>query len=160
VVAALITGVFGYLFPMLLGSGYEYIDDLLLGHVSLQFLVVMVVGKLLLMSIVVGSGIPGGTMAPLLVSGGALGLFVTFLLQLMFPAVQLNYAVAALVGMTAMFAGGNRVLPAAIFFAIETTHATTALLPVICACTVAYLVVFLLAKKKVAQPAMLPEKIS
>jgi H+/Cl- antiporter ClcA len=160
VIAAIIIGVTGYFFPEILGAGYEHIDSLLLGQITLQFLIVMAVGKLLLMSIAIGSGIPGGTIAPLLVSGGALGLFVTFLLQFIFPAVQLNFGVAALVGMTAMFAGGNRVLSAAIFFAIETTHVTNALLPVICACTAAYLVVFLLAKKKVAQPAVLPEKIS
>lgn len=160
VIAAIITGITGYFFPEILGAGYEHIDSLLLGQITLQFLVVMAVGKLLLMSVAIGSGIPGGTIAPLLVSGGALGLFVTFLLQFIFPAVQLDFGVAALVGMTAMFAGGNRVLPAAIFFAIETTHVTNALLPVICACTAAYLVVFLLAKKKVAQPAVLPEKIS
>ncbi|SHM55518.1 chloride channel protein [Chitinophaga sp. CF418] len=160
VIGAIITGIVGYFSPEILGAGYEHIDSLLLGQVTLQFLIVMAVGKLLLMSITVGSGIPGGTIAPLLVSGGALGLFVTFLLQFMFPGVQLNFALAALVGMTAMFAGGNRVLPAAIFFAIETTHVTNALLPVICGCTAAYLVVFLLAKKKVAQPAVLPEKIS
>jgi H+/Cl- antiporter ClcA len=159
VIAAIITGTMGYFFPEVLGAGYEHIDSLLLGQVTLQFLVVMAVGKLLLMSIAIGSGIPGGTIAPMLVSGGALGLFVTFLLQFIFPAVQLDFGLAALVGMTAMFAGGNRVLPAAIFFAIETTHATNALLPVICACTTAYLVVFLLSKKKVAQPAVLPEKI-
>ncbi|UPK70191.1 chloride channel protein [Chitinophaga filiformis] len=160
VAGAFITGLLGYFAPEVLGAGYEHIDSLLLGQVTLQFLVVMAAGKLVLMSIAVGSGIPGGTIAPLLVSGGALGLFVTFLLQFMFPAVHLNFALAALVGMTAMFAGGNRVLPAAVFFAIETTHIMNALLPVICGCTAAYLVVFLLAKKKVAQPAVLPEKIS
>ncbi len=160
VIAAIVIGIIGYFSPEVLGAGYEHIDSLLLGQVTLQFLVVMAIGKLLLMSIAAGSGIPGGTIAPLLVAGGALGLFITFLLQFTFPAVQLNYAVAALAGMTAMFAGGNRVLPAAVFFAIETTHVTNALLPVICACTAAYMVVFLLAKKKVAQPTVLPEKIS
>ena len=160
VAGAILTGILGYFSPEIMGAGYEHIDSLLLGQVTLQFLVVMALGKLLLMSVAVGSGIPGGTIAPLLVSGGALGLFITFLLQFMFPAVQLNFALAALVGMTAMFAGGNRVLPAAIFFALETTHIINALLPVICGCTAAYLVVYLLAKKKVAQPAVLPESIS
>jgi H+/Cl- antiporter ClcA len=159
VIAAVTTGLTGYVFPEVLGAGYEHVDSLLLGQVTLQFLLVMVIGKLLLMSISLSSGIPGGTLAPLIVAGAALGLFITFLLQYMFPAAQMNYAVAALVGMTAMFAAGNRVLPAAIFFAIETTHVTAALLPVICACTLAYLMVFVLARKKVAQPAVLPEKI-
>lgn len=154
VIAAVVTGVAGYFNPDLTGAGYSHIDSMLLGQITLQFLVVMVLGKLILMSIAVGGGVPGGTMAPLVISGGAAGLFITFLLQFAFPALHLNFAVAALVGMAAMFAAGNRVLPAAIFFAIETTQAVHALLPVICACTAAYTVVFLLARKKVLQPAV------
>lgn len=154
VIAALFTGTIGYYTPEVLGAGYEHIDSLLLGQITLQFLVVMVVGKLLLMSIAAGSGIPGGTIIPLLAAGGALGVFITFLLQAMFPAIQLNFALAALTGMAAMFAAGNRVLPAAIFFAIETTHITGAIIPVICAATIAYLMVFLLAKKKSAVPVI------
>lgn len=160
VVAAIITGVSCYFFPELTGAGYEHIDNLLLGRVTLQFLVVMGIGKLILMGVAVGSGIPGGTIAPLLVAGGALGLFITFLMQFAFPAVPLNYALAGLAGMCAMLAGGNRVLPAAIFFAIETTHVTAALLPAACASLSSYLVVFLIAKKRVTQPAVLPRKIS
>jgi chloride channel protein, CIC family len=154
VVAAIIIGITGYYTPAVVGAGYEHIDSLLLGKVTLQFLLVMVVGKLVLMSVAVGSGLPGGTMAPLIVSGGAAGLFITFILQFAFPALHLNFAVAALVGMSAMFAAGNRVLPSAIFFAIETTHAVNALLPVICACTAAYAIVFLLTKKKIAAAAV------
>lgn len=153
-VAAVIIGIAGYFNPDLIGAGYGHIDSLLLGQITLQFLVVMTFGKLILMSIAIGSGLPGGTMAPLIVSGGAAGLFITFLLQFAFPALHLNFAVAALVGMSAMFAAGNRVLPAAILFAIETTHAVHALLPVICACTAAYAIVFLLARKKIPQPVV------
>jgi len=155
-VAALFTGIIGYYTPEVLGAGYEHIDSLLLGQITLQFLIVMVLGKLLLMSIAAGSGIPGGTIIPLLIAGGALGLFITFLLQAMFPAIHLNFALAALTGMTAMFAAGNRVLPAAIFFAIETTHMTGAILPVLCAATIAYMIVFLLAKKTTTAPAIQP----
>ncbi|SFN72383.1 Voltage gated chloride channel [Chitinophaga sp. YR627] len=145
---AIIVGITGYFKPELMGGGYEHIDSLLLGQITLQFLVVMMSGKMLLLSISIGGGIPGGTMTPLVIAGGAAGLFITFLLQFAFPALHLNFAVAALVGMSAMFAAGNRVLIAPIFFAVETTHALHALLPVICACTAAYALVFLLSKKK------------
>jgi len=148
VVIAIIVGITGYFKPELVGSGYEHIDSLLLGQITLQFLVVMMLGKMLLLSISIGGGIPGGAMTPLVIAGGAAGLFITFLLQFAFPALHLNFAVAALVGMSAMFAAGNRVLIAPIFFAIETTHALHALLPVLCACTAAYALVFLLSKKK------------
>ncbi|TWW01710.1 chloride channel protein [Chitinophaga pinensis] len=151
VVIALIVGITGYFKPELTGAGYEHIDSLLLGQITLQFLVVMMIGKMLLMSISIGSGIPGGTMTPLVIAGGAAGLFITFLLQFAFPALHLNFAVAALVGMSAMFAAGNRVLIAPMLFAIETTHALHALLPVICACAAAYALVFVLSKKKESQ---------
>ncbi|ACU58011.1 chloride channel protein [Chitinophaga pinensis] len=148
VVVAIIVGITGYFKPELAGGGYEHIDSLLLGRITLQFLVVMMIGKLLLLSICIGGGIPGSAMTPLVIAGGAAGLFITFLLQFAFPALHLNFTVAALVGMSAMFAAGNRVLIAPILFAIETTHALHALLPVICACTAAYAMVFLLSKKK------------
>lgn len=148
VVVGIIVGITGYFKPELVGGGYEHIDSLLLGQITLQFLIVMMLGKMLLLSISIGGGIPGGTMTPLVIAGGAAGLFITFLLQFAFPALHLNFAVAALVGMSAMFAAGNRVLIAPIFFAVETTHALHALLPVICACTAAYALVFLLSKKK------------
>ena len=157
--AALIVGITGYFKPELMGAGYEHIDSLLLGQITLQFLVVMMLGKMILMSICIGSGLPGGTMIPLVIAGGAAGLFITFLLQFAFPALHLNFAVAALVGMSAMFAAGNRVLIAPILFAIETTHALHALLPVICACTAAYAVVFLLSKKRTVQQEVVPGNV-
>jgi H+/Cl- antiporter ClcA len=81
--------------------------------------------------------------------GGAFGLFITLLLQYIVPSVPLNFSVAALIGMAAMLAGGIRILPAAIIFAFETTHERHAILPLICACTAAYLVSFLLSKRRI-----------
>jgi CIC family chloride channel protein len=51
---------------------------------------------------------------------------------------------AALVGMAAMFAGASRALMTSIVFAVEATGQASALLPLLGACTAAYLVSFLL----------------
>ncbi|MBW8685877.1 chloride channel protein [Chitinophaga rhizophila] len=160
VLAAGIVGITGYYLPETFGAGYDHIEAMLNGQITLQFLVIMMIGKLVLMAIVIASGIPGGTMAPLIVAGGAAGIFITFLLQFAFPGVHLHVAVAALVGMSAMFSAGNRVLLSAILFAIETTHALNALLPVICACTAAYTVVYLLTKRKTAVQSTFVENVS
>lgn len=159
IAVAVIVGITGYYFPEVLGAGYWHINELLEGKVTLQFLVVLGFVKLILWAVAMGTGTHGGAVAPLLVTGGALGVLITFIMQIILPSVPLHFAVAALAGMAAMFAGGMRVLPAAVILILETTHEPNALLPVICACTASYLVVFVLAKKKVTQPRtdMLPD---
>jgi H+/Cl- antiporter ClcA len=147
-IAATIIGITAFFVPEVLGTGYVHISDMLLGKVTLQLLFVAGIIKFFAWAVAIGSGTPGGTIIPLTIMGGAFGLFVTFLLQVILPTVPLNYSLAALTGMAAMLAGGLRILPAAIFFAIETTHERHAILPLICACAAAYLVSFLFAKKK------------
>jgi CIC family chloride channel protein len=149
-IGAAIIGVMGYFAPEMLGTGYSHISDLLMGKVTLQLLFVVGIVKFVAWSVAIGSGTPGGTMVPLLIMGGAFGLFITLLLQYVMPSVPLNFSLAALVGMAAMLAGGVRILPTAIIFAFETTHERHALLPLICACTAAYLVSFLLSRAKKA----------
>jgi H+/Cl- antiporter ClcA len=148
-IGAVIIGVMGYFMPDILGMGYGHISDLLMGKVTLQLLFVVGIVKFIAWSVALGSGTPGGTVLPLLLMGGAFGLFITLLLQYIVPSVPLNFSVAALIGMAAMLAGGIRILPAAIIFAFETTHERHAILPLICACTAAYLVSFLLSKRRI-----------
>lgn len=148
-VGAVIIGVMGYFAPDMLGMGYGHISDLLMGKVTLQLLFIVGIIKFIAWAVALGSGTPGGTVLPLMIMGGAFGLFITLLLQYIMPAVPLNFSVAALIGMAAMLAGGLRILPTAIFFAIETTHERHAILPLICACTAAYLVSFLLSKRRI-----------
>jgi H+/Cl- antiporter ClcA len=158
-VGAVIIGVMGYFAPDMLGMGYGHISDLLLGKVTLQLLFIVGIVKFIAWTIALGSGTPGGTVLPLLIMGGAFGLFITLLLQFIMPGVPLNFSIAALIGMAAMLAGGLRILPAAIFFAIETTHERHAILPLICACTAAYLVSFLLSKRRINREIAIQETI-
>jgi H+/Cl- antiporter ClcA len=148
-VGAVIIGVMGYFAPDMLGMGYGHISDLLLGKVTLQLLFVVGIVKFIAWSVALGSGTPGGTVLPLLIMGGAFGLFITLLIQYIMPSVPLDFSVAALIGMAAMLAGGIRILPTAILFAFETTHERHVVLPLICACTAAYLISFLLSKRRI-----------
>lgn len=147
--AAFLIGVIAYFAPQMLGTGQLYISDMLMGKVTLQLLFVVGIVKVFSWTLAAGSGTPGGTIVPLAAMGAAFGLFVTFILQFILPTVQLNYSVAALTGMAAMLSGAYRVLPAAILFAYETTHERNAIFPLICACVAAYLVSFLLSKRRI-----------
>jgi H+/Cl- antiporter ClcA len=158
-IGAAIIGITAYVAPEVLGTGYLHISDMLLGKVTLQLLFVVGIVKFFTWSIALGSNIPGGTIVPLTIMGGAFGVFVTFLLQVILPTVPLNYSVAALTGMAAMLAGAYRILPAAILFAIETTHERHAILPLICACAAAYLVSFLLSRRRINREVLIRDAV-
>jgi CIC family chloride channel protein len=140
----LAVGVIGYFAPHTLGVGYENITAVLSGTAPLALLLGLCFLKFTSWSIALGSGTSGGTLAPLLTIGGALGALLGLAIQHFFPASDIVLPLAALVGMAAMFAGASRALMTSIVFAVEATGQATALLPLLGACTAAYLVSFLL----------------
>ena len=140
----LAVGVIGYFAPHTLGVGYENITAVLSGTAPLALLLSLCFLKFTSWAIALGSGTSGGTLAPLLTIGGALGALLGLAIQHYFPASGIVLPLAALVGMAAMFAGASRALLTSIVFAVEATGQATALLPLLGACTAAYLVSFLL----------------
>jgi CIC family chloride channel protein len=68
--------------------------------------------------------------------GGLLGSWAVWIS----PGLGIDVRVAALVGMAAMFAGASRALLASVVFAFETTRQPLSLLPLLGACTAAFLI--------------------
>lgn len=145
-IGAVAVGVVGYYAPLTLGVGYSNISNLLEGNLPLSILLTLCFLKFLSWVISLGSGTSGGTLAPLLTIGGALGSLLGLAVMKLFPGSGINLATAALIGMAAMFAGASRALLTSIVFAIETTMQPHGLLPVMGACTAAYFVSFFLMK--------------
>jgi CIC family chloride channel protein len=139
---AVAVGVVGYFAPFTLGVGYENIQHLLSGTAPLALLLSLFFLKYLSWVISLGSGTSGGTLAPLLTIGGALGALLGVGLLRIFPDAGVTVAMAALVGMAAMFAGASRALLTSIIFALETTGQSNALLPLLATCIAAYFVSF------------------
>ncbi|MCC3160760.1 chloride channel protein [Hymenobacter sp. 15J16-1T3B] len=140
----LAVGGIGYFAPRTLGVGYENISATLSGTAPLTLLLTLCLLKFASWAISLGSGTSGGTLAPLLTIGGALGALLGLAIQQYVPGADIALPLAALVGMAAMFAGASRALLTSIVFAVETTGQGQALLPLLGACTGAYLVSFLL----------------
>lgn len=136
----LVVGTLGYLVPRTLGVGYANIEDTLRGDLSGRVLVVLCVAKLASWLVSLGSGTSGGTLAPLLTIGGALGALVASAAAWMVPSWGIDPRIGALVGMAAMFAGASRALLASVVFAFETTQQPMGLLPLLGGCTAAYFV--------------------
>ncbi|HEX2607247.1 MAG TPA: chloride channel protein [Flavisolibacter sp.] len=142
-------GIVGYFAPRTLGVGYENITQLLSGHTALSVVLCLCFLKFLSWAVALGSGTSGGTLAPLLTIGGAAGILLGMGILAYYPQSGIVLPLAALVGMSALFAGASRALLTSILFAIETTDQANALLPLLAACLASYLVSYLLMKNTI-----------
>ena len=144
-------GIGGYFFPRGLGVGYDNIAELLRGNAPLALMLGLVVAKSLMWAFSLSSGTSGGVLAPLLMIGAAIGELGAWLLHL--PGQ--TQALWALMGMGAMLAGALGVPLTAVLFSLELSHALPAILPLVLACTAAYLVTSLIMPRSI-----LTEKLS
>jgi CIC family chloride channel protein len=148
-VGGLAVGVIGFFAPHTLGVGYDNITGILSGTWPIGLLCTLVSFKFLSWAIALGSGTSGGTLAPLLTMGGAAGAIIGSLLINWFPELGITIPMAALIGMSAMFAGASRAYLTSITFALEATMQSHALLPLLGACTAAYIVSFFLMENTI-----------
>ncbi|MGH2903845.1 MAG: chloride channel protein, partial [Solirubrobacteraceae bacterium] len=138
-----VVGVGGLIEPRALGVGYETIGAQLAGELALGTLAVLLLVKLGIWSIALGSNTSGGILAPLLMLGAALG----GLLGAVLPSA--GAGTWELLGMAAALAGVTRSPFTSIVFALELTHNVNALLALLVACTVAHLVSVLTLKRSI-----------
>jgi len=148
-------GSIGYFAPETLGVGYENITHALSGTLAVHVLVSLCVLKFFSWSIALGSGTSGGTLAPLLTIGSSIGCLLGIVCQHYFPEAHVVLPLAALIGMSALFAGASRALLTSVVFALETTMQENTLLPLIAGCVTAYIVSFIFMKNTI-----MTEKIS
>ena len=145
----LAVGAVGYFAPHTLGVGYDNITHVLSGTMTLQLILWLGIMKFISWVIALGSGTSGGTLAPLLTIGGAAGAAFGVAASALFPNIGVSIPLAALIGMSAMFAGASRALLTSIVFAIETTGQVNALLPLLAACIAAYFVSYFLMENTI-----------
>jgi chloride channel protein, CIC family len=115
-----------------LGVGYDVIGDLLQHHLLLSVALGLLLVKLVIWVIALGSGTSGGVLAPLLMIGAGLGSVMAGWLPGGSPELW------ALVCMAAILAGTMRAPLTAVVFAFELTQDGNAFLPTLLSCAVAY----------------------
>ncbi|WP_184548410.1 chloride channel protein [Mucilaginibacter sp. FT3.2] len=145
----LAVGLIGYFAPHTLGVGYDNIISILSGTIPLLLILRLCFFKFLSWAIALGSGTSGGTLAPLLTIGGAAGAITGSVILMFFPNAGITIPMAALLGMSSMFAGASRAYLTSITFALESTMQSNALLPLLGACTASYLVSFFLMENTI-----------
>lgn len=154
-IGGLAVGIIGYFDPRTLGVGYNNITDVLSGEMAVSLVGSLCLLKFISWAISLGSGTSGGTLAPLLTIGGAVGALIGTLGIYFFPEAGISISLSALVGMSALFAGASRAFLTSIVFALETTGQIHAFLPLLATCTGSFLVSYFLMDNTI-----MTEKIS
>jgi len=148
-IGGLAVGIIGFFAPHTLGVGYDNITGILSGSWPLTLVLTLCIFKFLSWAIALGSGTSGGTLAPLMTMGGAAGAVIGMLILKIYPDAGISIPLSALIGMSAMFAGASRAYLTSIVFALEATMQSNALLPLLGACTGAYIVSFFLMENTI-----------
>ncbi|MGH7995409.1 MAG: chloride channel protein, partial [Opitutaceae bacterium] len=131
-------GVIGYFVPRTLGSGYLTIADILNGRLAIMAVAAILIFKPLAILTALGSRTSGGTLAPMFMSGAALGAMFAWGVNALFPGAGLSPAACAILAMAAFFGAAARAPFAFIIFAFEMTRSYDAVLPLMLVVVVAH----------------------
>jgi CIC family chloride channel protein len=128
-IGALGLGIIGYFVPRVFGVGYDTIGDILNANLALSVLVVVMLAKSAALVISLGSGTSGGLLAPMFMSGAAMGGAFAIGLNKLIPSAHLSPGAFALVAMGAVFGAASRATFSFIIFAFEITRDYNSVLP-------------------------------
>ncbi|RJQ55256.1 MAG: chloride channel protein [Desulfobacteraceae bacterium] len=135
----LFTGIIGFFLPQTLAFGYGYAQKALLSELTIPFLLLLALGKILTTSFSIGSGGSGGVFGPSIVIGGAMGGVVGQLFHEVIPNVVTQPGAFVVVGMAGFFTAVSNTPISTIIFVSEMTGSYHLLLPSLLVCSVSYL---------------------
>ncbi len=140
IVAGLAVGLVGIGLPQVFGVGYDTIERILNGvPISLWLLLALLAAKLVLTALCIGSGFPGGVIAPALFVGVMVGAAYGGVAARLAPGLQIDPAAFAMVGMAAVLAGAIHAPLTAILLLFEMTNNYQIILPLMFAVVVSLL---------------------
>ena len=138
-IGGLCTGIIGFFFPQTLAFGYGFAQKALNNELTIPFLLLLAIGKVLTTSFSIGSGGSGGVFGPSVVIGGAMGGVVGKLFNQIMPGVVTEPGAFVVVGMAGFFTAVSNTPISTIIFVSEMTNSYHLLLPSLLVCSVSYL---------------------
>ena len=136
----LLIALFAIFLPQVLGVGYETMDQVLAGQLTLGVAAGLLLAKILATSISLSAGASGGVFAPSLFMGSMLGGTVGILLNSWFPTLTAPSGAYALVAMAAMVSATTHAPITAILIIFELTGEYTVILPLMISSIIAMVV--------------------
>lgn len=123
-----LTAALGIYIPEVLGAGYDSISTLVAGGLLLTPVLLLLIAKVVLTSLTIGLGIPGGMIGPTFFIGGVAGVQVVLWVDTGLP-LEIALPLFALLGMSAMMATCFQAPLAALIAVVEMTHSSEIMLP-------------------------------
>ena len=147
-IGGLIVGLIGVFYAGygIMGVGYEGIDLVLAGKLTLTLLIVLGLLKMLATSFTIGSGGSGGIFAPSLYIGSMFGGALGILFHTMFPSIVTQPATYALAGMAALFAGAAQAPINVIIMIPEMSGTFTLIPPIMASSTMSFFIAWLILR--------------
>lgn len=128
-VAGGLTAAVAYFVPEIMGMGYDTVNMALTGQLGISALLIIVLAKLLVTPTVIGLGIPGGLIGPLIVIGACLGNALGLAGASVFPEYQANASFYVILGMTGMIAATLNAPLTALVTVLELTYNPNLIFP-------------------------------
>ncbi|MGH8181393.1 MAG: chloride channel protein, partial [Steroidobacteraceae bacterium] len=141
--AGVVVGIGGLIDPAALGVGYDNIQALIDGNVLMHAAIALLIVKGLIWVVALASGTSGGTLAPLLMMGGAVGVLEAHILPFG------NAGFWSLLAMAAVLGGTLRCPLTATVFAIELTGDLQVMPAVLVACVASFAVTVLIMRRSI-----------
>ena len=139
----IVVGIGGLIDPAALGVGYDNIQSLINGAVVMHAAIALLIVKSVIWVVALASGTSGGTLAPLLMMGGAVGVLEAHIL----PFGTSGFW--ALIAMAAVLGGTLRCPLTSTVFAVELTGDLRVMPAVVIACAASYAVTVLLMRRSI-----------
>jgi chloride channel protein, CIC family len=128
-VAGVLCGAVATVLPQIQGVGYDTVEQAMLGQIGLTLLIAIVVAKILVTTISIGLGVPGGIIGPNFVIGACLGGGLGIIVGLISPDQTSSSGFYAILGMGAMMGAVLNAPLAALIAVLELTFNPNILLP-------------------------------
>lgn len=138
-IAGVIMATVALAVPQIMGQGFDTVNAALLGQISLSMLVLIALAKLCVTPSIIGLGLPGGLIGPLLVigacAGGAMGLVIAHT----FPWLNVQPGFYVMMGMIGMMAASLNAPLTALVTVLELTYNPNTIFPAMLVVVVACL---------------------
>jgi len=155
--AGLAIGAAGLIAPEILGVGYGSVSFWLHGGSNAYGTGLAFAVKVLAFTVALSGGIIGGTFAPSLFLGTALGAALGHVARTLFPAANIDPRAYAIIGMGSFFAGLLRSPIAAVLIVVELTRDYELILPLMLGVSLAVSVSRKLSRLSIVEQQMLDE---
>jgi CIC family chloride channel protein len=139
-VGGLATGLIGWFYPEVMGTGYHYIDGVLNGDALVKTLFILAALKLIATAVCYSSGNAGGIFGPSLFIGAMVGGAFGSVVHGLFPAYTAGPGAYALVGMGVAFAGIVRSPLTSVIMIFEMTRDYSIIVPLMISNLIAFFI--------------------